>query len=152
VDHFTNMTLVGTVDLTAGSPFHGSPAAGTNTVALWRCDWPQPATNGVPYTNAVTVYYAPFFKSTYGPLTQSDRRYMVDRNGQYTNNYASEPQIFADSPMDKDYAYVNFKPTPIAALTNGGFEKPSESAAWPQRLVLCWRPDWARTVLACPHW
>ncbi len=105
-ENYSAMSWVANEVLSSTDQFHGSPAAGSVTVDVWKVDWTQPLdTNGVPYTNAITVFYAPYFKTVYGDV-QTGFKYLVHTNGT-ANNYNDDPQLFSDDYMYKDYSYVN---------------------------------------------
>jgi hypothetical protein len=127
-DLITNMVYQGPVTLTAANPFHGLPTVGTKTLSLWKFVWNHPldAGTGQPFTNGYPVYYSPFVRSMQG-IVQSGIRYFAARNGAITNNYLSDAQQFDASFMEKDYSYWNFKPQLTSALTNGGFEFPTNN-------------------------
>lgn len=100
--------------LTSAPGFHGLPASGTHTVDLWRFDWPQPkSTNSpfAPFTNAFTVYYAPFIKTTVSALNpvqfQTDFTYLLGNSSLPANNYPINPQRYGDNPFGNDYSYLH---------------------------------------------
>ncbi len=102
------MTKVGSVDLSSGSPFHGLPSAGSKTLDLYRYDWQQPTNpiTGHPWTNAFTVYYAPYIDSRYDVIT-TDRKFLGFINCEFTNNYTAGPQQATTWYVNKDYVYTN---------------------------------------------
>jgi hypothetical protein len=92
------------------APFHGLPVSGSFTADLWRLDWTQPNNGGVPYTNAINVYYAPLIKTVVGSAGfQTDYAFMTDGSAanSRTNNYPTDPQIFSPGAFGVDYLYVN---------------------------------------------
>ncbi|MFH0952956.1 MAG: hypothetical protein V1873_01360 [Verrucomicrobiota bacterium] len=111
VEQRSNMTWVGTADLSAFS-FHGSPLSGSQRVNIWRIYWQQPLnTNGVPYTNTMQVYYSPFLKTTYDSgEVEPGRIFFAQHDGTTNNNYASEPQLFHPIYAGVDYVYTNARP------------------------------------------
>ena len=110
VTEFQNMAFVQNVVLDSGSPFHGAPAAGSVTVDVWRLDWAQPSSGGVPYTNAINVYYSPLLKTAAGSAGyQTDYAYLlrVGTAGATTNAFPVQPQISGPSVVGGDFLYVN---------------------------------------------
>jgi hypothetical protein len=109
------MTWVTNLTLSSAAPFHGLPAAGTHTVALWRLIWHQPTTtNGTAFTNLITVFYAPWLRSIVGADGyETDYRYLVRRVDGLTNywgynSYAPNPQYYGLDPTgDHDFRYAN---------------------------------------------
>ncbi len=118
------MAKVGTVVLTTNAPFHGLPASGTLELDVYRCEWAQPCSNGVPYPEPIKVYYAPILSSYYAG-TLEDRKYLVLLDGAGTNNYPEFPQLFHSNQWDKDYAYFNVRPQVRTVFTNESFEFPT---------------------------
>lgn len=107
---FYNMTFDRNAVLPAGA-FHGLPSAGSRTVDVWRYDWAQPVGGGnVPYTNVMTVYYAPFLRTTMGAQAyETGYRFLVAQDGE-TNSFPVHPQVSAPAPENRDYAYVHQYP------------------------------------------
>jgi hypothetical protein len=107
---FYNMVFDHNAVLPAGS-FHGAPASGSRTVDVWRYDWAQPVDGGnVPYTNVMTVYYAPFLRTTMGAQNyETGYRYLVAQDGE-TNGFPVDPQVSAAAPENRDYAYEHKYP------------------------------------------
>jgi len=106
---FHNMTFDHNTVLPAGS-FHGLPATGSHTVDVWRLDWAQPVGGGVPYTNVMTVYYAPFLRTTMGAQNyETGYRYLVAKDGE-TNGFPVDPQVSGVAPENRDYAYEHRYP------------------------------------------
>ncbi len=106
-----DMSLVTSVVLMSGAPFHGLPAAGSRTAAIWRLAWRQPlGTNGQPYAGPVTVYYAPFIKTKFGPNGfTTAARYLVAAPGA-PNAMPVNPQLLDADYYGRDYAYTNNRP------------------------------------------
>jgi hypothetical protein len=107
---FHNMTFDHNTVLPAGA-FHGLPASGSHTVDVWRLDWAQPVGGGgVPYTNVMTVYYAPFLRTTLGVQNyETGYRYLVAKDGE-TNGFPVDPQVSGVAPENRDYAYEHKYP------------------------------------------
>jgi hypothetical protein len=109
LDVFADMTLEGPAVITAGSPFHGLPASGSVTVNVWKYDWPMPRDAGEPpFTNAITVYYAPYVVATLSNspnARQEDLKYLTTTGT--LNNAYSPPQYFSDNFFGVDFSYTN---------------------------------------------
>ncbi len=126
VEAYSTMQRVATVGIPATNSFHGLPAAGTQEVAVWKCNWEQPRnpTNGVFYSNdAITVFYAPFIKTTNG-IIETDYKFVTKLSDAttVTNNLG---QFLGDNYASLDYSYLNCKGSVLGAFTNGGFENPT---------------------------
>jgi len=129
---WVSMSYIQNVVLDSATPFHGLPAAGTVTVALWETQWRQPLNvSGNPFTNDVAVYYDPLIKSLVGPERfETDRRYLLRQiegatNGWGPNNYPTNVQYYGRIPEgEHDYRYHN-SPYPMDWFyynnTNSGF-------------------------------
>jgi hypothetical protein len=106
-DLWTGMSNVAQVLLTTTNSFHGIPAAGVETVDVYRFDWNMPrGAAGEPLTNDIVVYYAPYFRTTLG-TNETAIRYLANRDALFTNGYPVMPQLFDTSFFDSDYAYTN---------------------------------------------
>jgi hypothetical protein len=126
---YADMSRAGTAVLSDTKPFHGWPASGGATVDVWRYDWVQPLSNGVPYDRSITVYYAPIFRSKYGDLVE-DEKYLVRLDGFWTNGYPEAPQIFHTNQWQKDYTYQHCPHEPVDSFTNGSFESNPAETNW----------------------
>lgn len=119
---FSDMERLGNVVIGAGA-FHGLPAAGAQTQTLWRhrMEFPRD-TNGVFYTtNAITVFYSPYVRTTNAVGGETDRIYLVGSGGSATNELG---QLFHEVPESRDYSFQLNPPT-YAELQNTGFENPA---------------------------
>lgn len=104
-----NLAFEQNLVITSTPGFHGLPLSGTHTVDLWRLDWPQPRSTNPPFaafTNAITIYYAPFIKTTFGQFEYETDFAFLTASGT-ANNYPIQPQHYAASPFGVDYSYVN---------------------------------------------
>lgn len=125
VNTFVDMEKMGTVVIPAGSPFHGLPSSGSQTQALWRhrMEFPRD-TNGVFYTtNAVTVFYSPYVRTTNTVGGETDALYLIRLDALATNNLG---QLFHEVPESRDYSFLLNPPT-FANLQNPGFEDPAST-------------------------
>lgn len=126
VAQWGGLTKIGSITLGTNTvQFHGLPATESKIVDLWRYNWTLPLdTNGVPYTNRISIYYAPFFKSTNG-IQQTDYMYLspVSTNDVTTNNLG---QRIATNYMNRDYSF-DVNPSINASLVNGDFEVPGST-------------------------
>jgi hypothetical protein len=124
-NNFAEMSKVGDVVIPSGSPFHGQPVAGASTAVVWKCVWPLPKDiGGVPYTNRIPVYYAPFVKTTNGPL-ETSYNYLLSWNSGFTTPFNITNNIgqqLGREPNDRDF-YFDIHPI-VNTFTNGGFENP----------------------------
>lgn len=119
---YSNMTKVGSITLTTNTPFHGLPASGTLDLNVYRYEWTQPCSNGIPYTEPIKVYYAPRFMLADGGTVET--QYLVRLDGDVTNNWPQYPQLFHSNQWEKDYAYFNLRPQVRTVFTNESFEHP----------------------------
>ena len=125
VETFLDADEVTSVVIDAASPFHGLPTSGSETVDVYVFHWQQPlSTNGTPLTDDITVYYSPYLQVWYGETRTDPDLYLVERDGEQTNNFTVDPQLLSSNYYGKDYSYRNARPSPLAAFTNGGFESP----------------------------
>lgn len=122
VNTFVDMERLGSVVIPAASPFHGLPAAGAQTQTLWRhrMAFPRDTNNVVYTTNAVTVFYSPYLRTT-NAVGETDRRYLVRQDGLSTNNLG---QVFHEVPESRDYSFL-LNPVFYGSLTNTSFEDPA---------------------------
>ena len=130
---YAPMSRVASMTLGTNAPFHGTPTNGALEMDLWRYDWPQPLSNGVPYSRDVKVYYAPYLRTFYGG-TPEDEKYLVRLDGAWTNDFPEAPQRFHTDPWDRDYFHYHLPHRPVAQFTNASFETPATTnwsgASW----------------------
>lgn len=125
VETYSSMTRMGDVVIPSSTPFHGLPVVGSKTASLWKLVWPMPKDDGgLPYTNHILVYYAPFTKTTNGAI-ESSYNYLLALNAGLTNNLGQE---VGRTPQYNDY-FFDLNPNIIPAFTNGGFEEPTPVVA-----------------------
>lgn len=118
-DEYNTMAWVANITIADTNQFHGTPLAGSKTLDLWRYQWPQPLdTNGVPYTNAITVYYAPYIRTLLNG-TETEVRWLVAKEGEVTNSWISNPQILASQFANIDFSYVNQAPASADSDNDG---------------------------------
>jgi hypothetical protein len=106
---YTNMTQVGTVDISAASQFHGLPTVGTKTLALWEYEFTQPLDmGGDPRTNIIDIYHVPYLQRVYSEV-ETNRMFLGldSQEATYTNNYLTNPQELFASSFGNDFYYTN---------------------------------------------
>jgi len=104
-----DMVALGDVDITSAAPFHGLPAAGSQSLSLWKFDFTQPLDAvGVPVTNAIEIFYSSFLKRVYNGVETNNLYLARDTvEAPYTNNYTVNPQLLSTTSFDTDYTYTN---------------------------------------------
>ncbi len=125
VTDFRPMTPMGVVEIDSGSPFRGQPAVGVQTQMLWSIGFEFPRdTNDVIYTtNTITIFYAPYLRTTNEAGGETDVRYLVASDGAATNEL---DQLFAEAPENRDYTLL-LNPMPNAVLEDPSFEIPADA-------------------------
>jgi hypothetical protein len=107
-EQFTGLQFVQPVVIDTGSPFHGLPVSDSVTLDLWKADWPQPTTNGVPVTGPVDVYYGIEIRTSFGAENfETGRRILLANSALTPNNYPVHPQFLGGDFFGNDYSYVN---------------------------------------------
>jgi len=102
----TSMSYVGDVTIDDTTPFHGLPQSGSHTVNLYRFDWKQPLDpSGLPDTVVQSVWYSPYFR-TYSNSYLYEMVWLLEE-GDMTNDYPIDPQLFDVLYDNQDYIYTN---------------------------------------------
>lgn len=118
-DQYNLMTWVANVVLEPTNQFHGTPTATVKTLDLWKYEFKQPVDGfGVPYTNQIVVYYAPYVRSLLNG-TETAVRWMVAKDGEITNNWLNNPQILGTQYANIDNSYTNNRPAGVDADGDG---------------------------------